>query len=236
MSQKKTDNLNSSQVTKKALLVGATGLVGGHLLNQLINHDAYTEVHLLLRRPMDGETGRVHHHLVDFQQITTLAVEADEVFCCLGTTIKKAGSQAAFRTVDHDYVLALGAFAKQQGASLSVVSSLGASTKSGNFYLRTKGEMEEALHQLALPRLQLFRPSLMHEGRNESRLGERVAGLAMGLLSPLMMGSLARYRPVDAKDVALAMVLAAQSVLPGRQIFESENIQRIATTGFVPVS
>lgn len=215
-------------MAQSALLAGATGLVGGHLLQCLLSDPTYTSIHLILRRPYpDSLPDHVTTHIHDFTDLGSFDVHVNHVFCTLGTTIKKARSKEAFRVVDYDYVVGLGNWAAQCGASFSVVSSIGASPRAASFYLKTKGEMEQTLQSLSLPRLHIFRPALMHAGRVEARPGERWMGVFLDLLAPLMLGPLTRYRPIDAKDVAQAMVSRMQEADLGLQIFESEQISKI---------
>jgi len=132
------------------------------------------------------------------------------VYCCLGTTIKKAGSQDAFRRVDHDYVVALAQAAKQAGARrFLLVSALGANPRSHIFYNRVKGEVERDVSAVAFAAVHIFRPSLLLGERAESRPLERLGTLAFGVLAPLLVGPLRPYRPIAAEAVAQAMVRAA---------------------------
>ena len=151
-------------------------------------------------------------------------VSAADVYCCLGTTIKQAGSQAAFRRVDFDFVVALASAAAQGGAQrLLIVSALGADPRSRVFYNRVKGEMEEAVRAVRVPKTLLFRPSLLSGPRAAPRFGEQ-AGLVIGaLLGPL----LGRYRPIHGDLVAAAMLRAALDDLPS-QTFESPQIRALA--------
>lgn len=200
---------------KSAWLAGSTGLVGGHLARELASTDFYRSVTALVRRPQQAPT-KITQRIVDFEQLdsspTSDVGPVDDVFCALGTTIKKAGSQPAFRRVDRDYVVNLAQLARQNGAKqFVVVSSVGADANSSNFYLRTKGEMEQALANIGFERLFIFRPSLLLGERAESRAGEKVAMSVMPLLAPLMFGSMRKYRPIHASQVARAMLAVAQT-------------------------
>jgi uncharacterized protein YbjT (DUF2867 family) len=217
-------------MNRKAVVAGATGLIGKELVRLLLDEPAYTVVTLLVRRP----TGLMHPKLDEKVIVFDLLEQVDadfhgaDVFCTLGTTIKKAGTQEAFRRVDYDYPLALGRKAKDEGASqLLIVTAMGASPSSRIFYSRVKGEVEEALHGLELPALRIFRPSFLLGKREEFRLGERVALGLSALWSLALRGPLRKYSPVHARSVAKAMLLAAQSVRSGVRVYESDEIARM---------
>ena len=210
---------------KQALLAGATGLVGSRLLPLLCESGRYARVHVLLRRDMRYDRPEIVEHVLDFADLGSWTPPRfDDLFCCLGTTMRKAGSKEAFRRVDLGFVTTLGRMANLSGASMFLISSVGASPKAASFYLRTKGEAEKALETLALPRLGILRPALMHAGRRESRPGEKLAGVFMGLVSPLMLGGLRRYRPIHPERVARAMLNLAMRDFNGIVTLESEEI------------
>lgn len=196
---------------RSALLVGATGLIGSYLLQRLLASSRYARVVVWARRDIGKAHAKLAVEIVDFNRLAQRHVEAEDVFCCLGTTIRQAGSQKAFRHVDFDYPVALAGLAARSGAKrFLVVSALGANARSGVFYNRVKGEMEEAVRIAAVPRTCIFRPSLLAGPRAAPRLGERV-GLVLGaLLGPL----LGNYRPIHAERVAAAMLEAAERDLP----------------------
>lgn len=227
---------------KSVLIVGATGLVGGAALAQALADPRWTRVVAPTRRPL-AETmesgagakagavareGRLLNPVVDFAALQTDADwwAVDAVVCALGTTIKHAGSQEAFRRVDHDLPLTVARHARQAGAGAYVlVSSQGANAASRIFYLRVKGETEAALAACDYPSLTLLRPSLLGGQRAESRPGERLAQGAMRWLAPVIPR---RYRMVAATDVAHAALAAAWTASPGRRVVESEAIPRWA--------
>ncbi|KQO16652.1 oxidoreductase [Paenibacillus sp. Leaf72] len=217
-------------MNRTAVVAGATGLIGKELVQLLLNDVAYRAVTILVRRP----TGMVHPKLVeqiiDFDQLQQADVQMGgaDVFCTLGTTIKKAGSQDAFRKVDYQYPLSLGQLASRQGArQLLLVSAIGANPSSRAFYNRVKGEVEEALSSLKLPVLHILRPSLLLGERKEFRFGERIAASLSVLLSPLFSGPLRKYAPVQASTVAKAMIFAAKSNQAGIHIHENEHIVKL---------
>jgi uncharacterized protein YbjT (DUF2867 family) len=216
---------------RTAILLGATGLVGGHCLDLLLGDDHYHRVVSLGRRKTAREDERLEEHTVDFERLEdhSQLFRGDDLFCCLGTTIKKAGSQAAFRRIDFTYVRESARIAAENGtAQFLLVSALGADVRSRIFYNRTKGEVEEAVAKFPFQGVQIFRPSLLLGERAEPRRGERVAEMAMKLFSFLLVGPLGKYRPVEARAVAGAMVKTAKQRQPGVRIFESDRIAEIA--------
>jgi len=217
---------------RTALVAGATGLVGRHVLAALLADGRHATIHVLLRRDwppslahvVAGAAGRFVPHLVDFATLArwTRFPAADDVYSCLGTTIRAAGSQEAFRRVDFDAVVSIARLARRRGATrLGVVSAMGADPSSRVFYNRVKGETEAALAALDYPSLTVLRPSLLAGERDERRPAERA-----GLLLARGLGSLvpARWRPVAAADVARCLVDAVARGERGLRIVESDRI------------
>ena len=209
-----------------ALLAGATGLVGGECLRALLASRTYERVIVVTRREL-GPAGRhrkVQQLIVDFAHLDDHReyLRADHVFCALGTTIAKAGSQAKFREVDYEYPRRLAELARNnESRHFSLVSALGANAGAPFFYSRVKGELEEALRHMGWPSLAIFRPSVIKGDRPESRPLERLAERALGLAP-------ATWRPVAAADIARAMVRTAGQAPAGVTIIESRNIQAVA--------
>jgi len=220
---------------RTALLAGASGLVGGFLLRQLLDSPEYGRVIVLIRRPLELTHPKLAAVLVDFSDLGKIGADlrCDDAFCCLGTTIKRAGSRAAFRAVDHTAVLAFAWLAQRNGAErFFVVSSLGANAQSRIFYNRVKGETEEALEVLGFRTLAIFRPSLLLGPRPKPRLGERIGAAILWVAEPLMVGGLRKYRSIPAEVVARAMVRCSfgrpgQGVL----IFPSDEIHDLGEYG-----
>jgi len=221
-------------MAKIAVVAGATGLTGSTLLRQLASDSRFARVIVLARSAKRGLPERVESVIVDFEALangdSTVAIDhaaSDElaVFCCLGTTINVAGSQAAFRRVDFDYVVAVARWAKAQHAvHFGLISALGASAKSSVFYTRTKGEAEDAVRALALPSVHIVRPSFIDGNRTESRPGESVAIRFARGISPLLLGPLRRYRVVTAEAIAASLLAASTSPVAGVSVTESEAI------------
>jgi len=216
---------------KSALLAGASGLIGGHCLRILLDEPAYTRVTIIVRRQLMLSHDKLVQYAVDFDDLELVgeALTADDVYCCLGTTIKKAGTRQAFCRVDFDYPVKLAALTQHCDAQqFLLVTALGANAHSRIFYNRVKGDVEEAIQKIPFSGLHIFRPSLLLGERNEQRSGEKVGSVLMSGLKYVMGGPLRKYRPIQARDVAKAMVQVAQKNLTDVNIFESDHIQAIA--------
>lgn len=217
---------------RTAWLAGATGLVGGFILQHLLASERYARVVVLTRRAVETKNPKLDQRVIVFDQIDAMELPSvDDVFCTLGTTIKKAGSQQAFRHVDVDYPLALAKKALACGAKqFLLVSSVGANSRSSNFYLRTKGELEDAVSVLPFKAIHIFRPSMLVGPRKERRPGEQAGIVLMKLLSPMLMDGLRKYRSIEADDVARAMVAAAAVGGSGKRIYEYDQMMTLVNT------
>jgi uncharacterized protein YbjT (DUF2867 family) len=217
---------------KQALIVGATGAVGRELLKLCLEGNRYERVTVIARRPISLEHEKLECIESQFDALDGLppidGIMDGDAFCCLGTTLKAAGSEAAFREVDFDFVLNSARYAKKCGArQFSMVSALGANPDSGSFYNRTKGEVEAAVVAVGFPALRIFRPSLLKGERDEFRLGEEIGNWVSFLLTPLFYLGLRKYQPVEIAKLASVMYLSAdddQSSDP-QYVFESDEIQ-----------
>jgi uncharacterized protein YbjT (DUF2867 family) len=215
---------------RSALLLGATGLVGGHCLRLLLHEPAYTRVHALGRRPLGRAHPKLVEHVADFDRLgeTAPEVRADDVFCCLGTTIAVAGSRQAFRRVDHDYVVAGARLALANGAKrFLLVSALGADERSRVFYNRVKGEAERDVSALGFEGVVILRPSLLLGERAERRRGEEMGKRVIRVIGPLLVGPLRKYRGIEAETVARAMVRQALANPTGVHVVESDQVSRL---------
>jgi uncharacterized protein YbjT (DUF2867 family) len=220
--------------TKVALLAGATGLVGGVLLDLLLEAGDFSRVVAVTRRPLAREHPRLANRTVQFEKIASqfTGFTCHTAFCCLGTTIRTAGSEQGFRRVDVDYVLAFARVAQAaQAQRFIVVSSAGANASSKNFYLRTKGEMEEALGEANLAALDILQPGVLLGWRHELRPLELAARVLMPLVNPLLVGSFAAYRGISVRTVALAMLGAARSGRRGTNRYGYTAILALARKG-----
>lgn len=206
-----------------ALIAGATGLVGRQLLSQLLSDPAYRMVIAVVRRPLEISHDKLSEKVIDFASLPEAlsGLKADHGFCCLGTTLKTAGSKESQYRIDHDFVVAFAQGCHSSGVSrFAVVSSIGANAGSSNFYLRTKGEMERDLHKIPFTGLFILRPSLLLGDRKEYRAAEKAATIVMKLINPLMHGGLKKYRGIHASAVAHEMI---------RQIRSEETKVQIVT-------
>jgi uncharacterized protein YbjT (DUF2867 family) len=216
---------------KSALLVGASGLVGGHCLDFLLADPAYDQVLVFVRKPLSRRHAKLMQHVIDFEQLQQHMnlMRVNEVFCCLGTTIKKAGSQPAFRRVDFEYPFEIAKLAAQNGVEqFLLVTSIGANSRSAIFYSRVKGEVEAAIRSLPFRAIHIFRPSILLGSRAEIRLGEKIGQMVMSVLAFLFIGALRKYRPIAASAVAAAMLKVAKMNQPGIHVHESDRIQALA--------
>jgi uncharacterized protein YbjT (DUF2867 family) len=213
---------------KTALLAGATGLIGSQLLPLLLASERYAKVIVVGRRAVPT----IHPKLVqvvtelDKLEEVRLKLIADDIFCCLGTTMAQAGSKEAFFKVDFLYVVQLAALAAGNfAAQFMVVSSMGAAADSRIYYSRVKGEMEAAVRQAPFRAVHIFRPSLLLGERAHPRLGERLGAGVLKLVRPLLRGPLQKYQPVSGAAVAAAMLHAAAADGSGVQVHEAAGQQ-----------
>ncbi|MGH7644423.1 MAG: oxidoreductase [Gemmatimonadales bacterium] len=216
---------------RSALLVGATGLVGGHCLQLLLGDGAYRHVTVLGRQELPVAHRKLVQRLVDFDRLAELGdvPRVHDVFCCLGTTMKRAGSQDAFRKVDSTYVRDLAQLAwRHRAGQFLLVTALGADPRSRVFYNRVKGEVEDAVRKVPFDAVHIFRPSLLLGHRRERRPAERLAQIVGGALGVVLIGPLAKYRPIPARAVAAAMIRVAKEAARGVHVYESERIRELA--------
>ena len=211
---------------KTALVAGATGLTGRQLVNLLLRDDRYQVIKVLSRSPLTTQDPRLKNFVVDFKALQEYAdqLAADDVFCCLGTTMKKAGSKPAFEAVDYEYPLSLAHITKAQGASqYLLVSALGADKYSSIYYNQVKGRIEEALCTINFNAIHIFRPSLLLGAREEKRAGEDAAKLFYKLFNFLIPK---KYKSIDASKVANAMLHYARTEQSGIHFHESASLQK----------
>lgn len=221
------------EIKRTAVIAGATGLVGHHLLEDLLASDYYSDVIALSRRPFSTQHAKLEQRIVNFDQLSQVdpaGFENADFFCCLGTTIKKVGGDKdAFKKVDMYYPLEMAKLCKQhQGNQFLLISAMGADADSRIFYNKVKGEAEQAIRGLGLQTLHIFQPSLLMGNRDESRLGEDIGKVFFSIFSFLFAGPLRKYKGIKATDVAWAMFAQARENLSGTFIHESDEIEKIA--------
>ncbi|MFT5806828.1 MAG: hypothetical protein ACI9LG_001100 [Moritella dasanensis] len=219
---------------KNVIIVGATGATGNQLMQQLINDATVENIYVVHYRVTPfAHLEKVTEITLDLANFDNLDIAVDSVtkidcaYCCLGTTRKKAGSLAAFRQVDKDYIVNFGAWvANNTNAQLHVISAVGANAKSASSYLQTKGETEQLLRQLPLAALFLYQPTLLHGKRDEFRLMETVAYYPLAILSLLPLILLKQQKPIAIEQLANAMFQLSQQVTDGHHVISSLEIQQ----------
>jgi uncharacterized protein YbjT (DUF2867 family) len=212
-------------MAKVALLAGTTGLIGSQLLDLLLQSSDYEKVIAISRKPLDKVHPKLTNLVCELNQLQNHVSElkADDVFCCLGTTMKNAKTKEAFRAVDYDAPLALAKIAKENGAKqYLIISALGANKDSSIFYNKVKGEVEEAIAQIGFDSFHIFQPSLLTGPRKEQRTGEEAAQVfykIFGFLIPK------KYASIESVKVARAMVALAKEEKRGRFVHSSGELQ-----------
>ena len=215
---------------KTAILFGATGLIGNLLLDELIDSDEYSEIKIFVRQPVGLSHEKVKEFEVDFLTPDAFLnkITGDDVFICLGTTIKKAGSIKRMEEIDRDLPIRLATSAFTNGVKrIAVVSSMGAAPGSSNYYLRIKGEMEQEILKLKFENIAIVRPSILLGERKEKRIGETAGKIFMKVFHPFLLGKMKKFRAIHGKDVAKAMVAILQKEQV-KNIYESDELQKIA--------
>jgi uncharacterized protein YbjT (DUF2867 family) len=216
---------------KTALIIGSTGLIGSQLLKILLESSEYEKVITFVKRDSGIQHSKLKQHIIDFDKPETYKelVVGDDFFCTIGTTIKNAGSQEAFKKVDFEYPKQFANLAlKSNIKQFLIISSLGADANSSNFYLKTKGEIQDFLRECNFESVSVLQPSLLLGNRKEFRLGEKIGAFFMKLFSFLLIGNLKKYKPIQSEVVAKAMFAIAQKNYKGFHITESDGIEEIA--------
>jgi uncharacterized protein YbjT (DUF2867 family) len=216
---------------KKAIVFGASGLVGKALVEQLCKSDRYGTVKIFVRKGIGfGNDAKVSEIVTDFDKLNEQpeAISGDDLFICIGTTIKKAGSVKRMEEIDRDLPIQIASIAAGNSvANLAVVSSVGADPESSNSYLRIKGEMEKGLMKLKFQTVIIARPSILLGKRGERRPLEEISKTMMKILGVFLIGRLAKYRAIEATAVAAALIKSINDKT-GLQILESDVLQKIA--------
>lgn len=210
-----------------AIISGASGLVGEQLLTQLLDDKNYEKVIAVVRKPLDLKHEKLVQEVIDFGKLPAAiaGINADHGYCCLGTTIKKASTKDNQYIIDHDYVVEFARGCHAAGVRrFAVVSSIGANPESSNFYLRTKGKMEQDVKLIPFDGIYILQPSFLLGGRKEYRAGEKAGIALMKIMNPLMVGKLKKYKGIHASTVAKCMISQIQSGGNGVKAIQSDKI------------
>lgn len=222
--------MNNEKLT--ALVFGASGLTGKFVIEHLINDPDYELIKIFVRKELKIQHGKIRQVIINPDNIELISNEVvgDHLYCCIGSTIKKAGSKEVFYKTDHDLVERIAKIASSNKVrSFVVISSIGAKDRSSNFYLNTKGKMEESIKTFNFNNLSIVRPSMLLGIRHERRLLEEAGKIVVRLLSPLLIGVTKKYKPIHASTVAKAMIKIAKD-LKGTNIIESDQLEILADT------
>jgi uncharacterized protein YbjT (DUF2867 family) len=215
---------------KRALIFGATGLIGNLLFEELIQSEIYSEIRIFVRQPIGVSHEKVKEFDVDFSTPDSFSQEitGDDLYICLGTTIKKAGSVKKMEEIDRDLPVYIASAASANRVKrIAVVSSIGANPGASNYYLRIKGEMEKEILKLQFENIAIVRPSMLMGERKEKRAGETAGKVVMKVVNPLLLGKMKKYRGIHGRDVARAMIAILQKE-PEKTFYESDVLQKIA--------
>jgi uncharacterized protein YbjT (DUF2867 family) len=216
---------------KSAIVFGGTGLVGRSLIHELIISEDYKIIRVFTRnRSIGFSDTSIREYIVDFENPETFSeyITGDDMFICLGTTIKKAGSIKKMEEIDRDLPVTLARIAKLNGVKrLAVVSSIGANSGSSNYYLRIKGEMEDGILEKGFEKVAIVRPSILLGERSEKRFGESAGKFFMKFFGVFLYGNFRKYRAIEARDVARAMIKILKQDT-GTKIFESDQLHEFA--------
>lgn len=212
--------------TYKAILVGARGLTGRILLQKLLDDPHFEKIYILGRKSAGVKHPKVVEHITQFNDLDRFSFwpECDVLFCCIGTTMAKAGSKEAFRKVDFDIPVNLARYCALFNIDFYLMSSLGADVNSQNFYLKIKGETEKAVLNAGISTVKIFRPAVLLGKRKEIRPGEEAGRLFLKLLKPFLRGRFRRYMPVNASSVADAMIATFLSGDKSTEVIENDRI------------
>lgn len=216
---------------KTAIILGASGLTGGFLLEKLLVDDRYETIKLFSRSRIEGLPSKVQQYIGNLLELEQFKDEftADEVYCCIGTTAKKTPDKAMYKKIDYGIPVAAAKLAKENGiATYLVVSAMGANKNSSVFYNKTKGEMEQAVVDQAIPNTSILRPSLIGGEREEQRALEKIGLSVFKAIQPLFIGPLKKYKIINAESIAQAMLNLANTTSNTDVIIMSNDIEQLA--------
>lgn len=217
-------------MTKKAIIVGASGLIGSNLLQILLEEDYYDQVVVLVRRELPVKHKKLTQLIIDFDKLSDYSgqINGHVIFSCLGTTLSQTPDKNEYRKIDYDYPLQLAQLALQNGVKqFHLVSAVGADAKSSGFYLKLKGETENDIIKLGLPSLHIYRPSMLLGRKEKVRLMETILSGIMRVIDPLLIGSLSKYHSVSGATVARAMFIQSIDNETGTFIYQYKEIKQI---------
>ena len=217
---------------KTAIILGASGLTGGYLLEKLINDERYSTIKLFSRSRREGQETKIKQYIGDLLELEEFDKDftADEVYCCIGTTKSKTPDKSLYKKIDYGIPVAAAKLAKANAIETFIVmSSMGANENSNTFYTKTKGEMERDVLQQNLKNTHILRPSLIGGNRNEKRTLEKIGLTLFKLIQPLLIGELKQYRIINAETIAQAMIHLANTTEHKKVILTSSDIENIGT-------
>jgi uncharacterized protein YbjT (DUF2867 family) len=218
-------------MANKAVIAGASGLVGSELLSILLQSTQYDEVLILVRKELPVQHKKLVQLIVDFDNLDQhqQVINGHVIFCCLGSTKSKTPDLLVYRKIDHDYPVKLAQIAvKNKMPHFHLVSAIGANSKSGNFYTKMKGETENDVQAAGIRSLHIYQPSLLTGNRKEHRLAERIATSIMKVIDPLLIGRLQKYRSIAAATVAMAMFKQSLNQEEAVFVHPSDHIKQLA--------
>ena len=217
-------------MNKRAIIIGASGLIGKELLTLLLTHQEFESIKVYVRKPLNIKHQKLTEIITDFNTIQELnnSIDSDIIFCCLGSTKSKTPDLNEYRKIDHDYPLFFAKEGLKNGLKqFHLISALGADAKSSNFYTKMKGETEDELKQLSIPSIYIYQPSFLSGNRTENRPLEKVVLLVMKLIDPLLVGGLEKYQSINAITVAKAMINESIKNKKGIFVHKSDQIKEL---------
>ena len=221
---------NQRKMNKRAIIIGASGLIGKELLTLLLNHEEFESIKVYVRKPLNIQHQKLTEIITDFSKMQELSnsIDGDVIFCCLGSTKSKTPDLNDYRKIDHDYPLFFAKEGLKNGMSqFHLVSALGANAKSSNFYTKMKGETEDELKHLSIPSIYIYQPSFLSGNRTEKRPLEKVVLFIMKLIDPLLIGNLKKYQSINAITVAKAMIDESIKNKKGIFVHKSDQIKEL---------